>query len=122
MLKILKSGVLETGIPEKEGDNTFCFFLEKKHMSDLPQLLKRLEAVTGRLEGLANGQKAVSSPDPAAASGDGKASPMLDSFDEILAGPFTKFVDLSKTIGGLVSDQVHFCFTRGNFNCIGCFG
>ena len=80
-------------------------------MADLPQLLKRLEAVTVRLEDIAAGTK-----NSAAANGhanistsggaEGKNSPMLEGFDEIVNGPVTKFLTLSAGIGGLVQEQV----------------
>lgn len=80
-------------------------------MSDLPQLLKRLEAVTVRLEDLSanGGVKKGSSAGSASASNDDSSSesPSVAAFEEILTGANVKtFADISAKIGGLVQEQV----------------
>jgi hypothetical protein len=78
-------------------------------MAELPQLLKRLEAVAVRLEDIAAKGSTASSPAaaivPSTASSGG---PSLEAFNDILNGPFNAFLDLSKKIGGLVGEQVGF--------------
>ena len=91
-------------------------------MADLPQLLKRLETVTVRLEeiaskgGVLSAGSAKTSPTAAASSaGSDSNSPSLVSFDEILNGPLKQLIDSSAKIGGLVQEQVSLPLFR--FRC-----
>lgn len=84
-------------------------------MTDLlPQLLKRLETVTVRLEELASKPGAVTAAGAAADNGKSQSqanessSPALQAFQELVDGPLASFVSLSTTVGGLVAEQAGF--------------
>ena len=71
----------------------------------LAALIERLEKATVKLEGLGGagggGVAALSDSSSSGASG-----PALVAFDDVLSGAFAEFAALSKTIGGLVAEQV----------------
>ena len=70
----------------------------------LGALIERLEKATVRLESIsAGGSVAIASSDAGQSAG-----PALVAFDEVIAGAFTEFLAHSKTIGGLVAEQVAF--------------
>ncbi|CAG8655797.1 227_t:CDS:2 [Acaulospora morrowiae] len=78
----------------------------------LTTLIKRLEAATSRLEDLATSNVSnvsannfVSPTNIAAVSK--TEPPVLEAYDELIEGPLKNFLELSKTIGGLVLDQSH---------------
>lgn len=81
---------------------------------DLPQLLKRLETVTVRLEDLASKGGVATlgkTSSTLAASSDstaGASSPSLDAFEDILNGPFKAVIDNASKVGGVVVEQVTF--------------
>lgn len=92
----------------------------------MQSLLKRLEASVTRLEDVAlaqaqaggmqhvvSGADAVSGanvapPPPPPPKPADKPAPAVEAFQELIDGPLTKYVDLSKEIGGLVAEQVRF--------------
>ncbi|GAA5860528.1 hypothetical protein JCM3774_006198 [Rhodotorula dairenensis] len=91
-------------------------------INNLQSLLKRLEASVTRLEDVAlaqaqaggmqhvvSGADAVGGanvpPPPTPPKPADKPSPVVDAFQELIDGPLTKYVDLSKEIGGLVAEQ-----------------
>ncbi|CAG8583072.1 1633_t:CDS:2 [Dentiscutata heterogama] len=95
-------------------------------LQSLQALIKRLETATTRLEELAtSGTSAVavasslgrdsSGNQPTEPSnilsGNGTAtetkSVSLDAYDELIEGPLNNFIELSKSIGGVVQDQSH---------------
>lgn len=70
--------------------------------SELPQLVKRLEAVTVKLESIS-----MNAGSAASSSGAGPSSAMLAEFDELInSGPVKKLVDASARIGDVVKDQI----------------
>nr|CAG8594319.1 6968_t:CDS:2 [Entrophospora candida] len=101
----------------------------------LTTLIKRLEAATSRLEDLAttgSSNSTSSATAPASTTTIGgqqpttttlvtsttnnndndtknevKLTPALSAYDELIEGPLKNFLELSKTIGGLVEDQSH---------------
>jgi len=79
--------------------------------ADFPQLLKRLEQVTLRLEDIAQFKAAntpsalLASSNAASKSAVGLSSAMLEGFDELLNGPTAKFIEISAQIGSLVHEQ-----------------
>lgn len=89
-------------------------------MSDfqsLTTLIKRLEAATSRLEDLATssvsnaagnnlGRNSISVAPTS--SSNAEVSPALDAYDELIEGPLKSFLELSKTIGGPVLEQVKY--------------
>lgn len=92
----------------------------------MQSLLKRLEASVTRLEDVAlaqaqaggmqhvvSGADAVSGanvapPPPPPPKPADKPAPAVEAFQELIDGPLTRYVDLSKEIGGLVAEQVRF--------------
>lgn len=48
----------------------------------------------------------VASPPPPPPKPADKPAPAVEAFQELIDGPLTKYVDLSKEIGGLVAEQV----------------
>lgn len=111
-------------------------------ISSLSTLLKRLEAATTKLEDLAMAGASASSvsssltgssgalpqgqlsqiPDASGAQGE-VSHPNVEAYDELLDGPLKAYLELSKTIGGLVEEQVMsflVCFTHPC--CISCHG
>jgi len=64
-------------------------------MDELTTLVARLEAVTNRLEGAA--------ANSAGGDGGSSLSAAVSAFDALVSGSFTKFLSLSKTIGGDVA-------------------
>ncbi|CEJ80268.1 Putative Adenylyl cyclase-associated protein [[Torrubiella] hemipterigena] len=103
------------------------------HMHNLTTLIKRLEAATSRLEDIATSTEpaedgaARAHPDAspagvvsAAGAPAPKAAPVpepeelpeaIEDFDTFLNGPVTKFVSLSKELGGLVAKQAELVFS-----------
>jgi adenylyl cyclase-associated protein len=82
----------------------------------LPQLLKRLETVTIRLEELATKPQSINAAAVSVASGkDGdsatNSSPSLRAYQGLLDGPLASFLTLSKTVGGAVADQSQYVKT-----------
>ena len=79
-------------------------------MADLAPLLKRLEAVTTRLEAVAgnagNAPAAQKSSGSEQAAPSGAAGQMLEAYSELTSQHLSKFLTLSSKIGGLVQDQV----------------
>lgn len=93
-------------------------------INNLQSLLKRLEASVTRLEDVALAQAqaggmqhvvsgadavsaaSVASPPPPPPKPADKPAPAVEAFQEIIDGPLTKYVDLSKEVGGLVAEQV----------------
>lgn len=73
----------------------------------LSQLLKRLEAVTVRLEEAASKQKSDQNGSAVADASKSSAgdSPSIAAFEELVSGPLVTYFSLSKTIGGLVEEQ-----------------
>lgn len=65
---------------------------------DLTTLIARLEAATAKLEELSGSVKPSVGPD-------GKTPPWIAAFDELLAGPFQLYLDLSQKVGGAVAEQ-----------------
>jgi len=100
-------------------------------ISSLSTLLKRLEAATTKLEDLAmagasasnvssslTGNSGAHAPQgqlsqlaeraPAGAAAPQDVShPQVEGFDELVDGPLKSFFDLSKTVGGVVEEQVN---------------
>ncbi|KAG0346366.1 hypothetical protein BGZ54_005240, partial [Gamsiella multidivaricata] len=99
-------------------------------ISSLSSLLKRLEAATTKLEDLAmagasasnvsssltgnsgahapQGQLSQLGDTPSAggaAGGQGTSHPHVEGFDELLDGPLKNYLELSKTVGGVVEEQ-----------------
>ncbi|RIB17220.1 adenylate cyclase associated N terminal-domain-containing protein [Gigaspora rosea] len=93
----------------------------------LTALIKRLETATSRLEELAtsgtsavavagslgrdsNGNQPTEPSNILAGNGtasETKFSASLDAYDELIEGPLNNFIELSKSIGGIVQDQSH---------------
>ncbi|KAG0013012.1 hypothetical protein BGZ82_002315 [Podila clonocystis] len=94
-------------------------------ISSLSTLLKRLEAATTKLEDLAMAGASASSvsssltgssgahapqgqlsqiPDASGAQGE-VSHPNVEAYDELVDGPLKAYLELSKTIGGLVEEQ-----------------
>ncbi|CAG8821541.1 14715_t:CDS:2, partial [Gigaspora margarita] len=93
----------------------------------LTALIKRLETATSRLEELAtsgtsavavagslgrdsNGNQPTEPSNILAGNGtatETKFSVSLDAYDELIEGPLNNFIELSKSIGGIVQDQSH---------------
>ncbi|KAJ3218686.1 F-actin-capping protein subunit alpha [Dinochytrium kinnereticum] len=80
----------------------------------LSAVIKRLETATLRLEEIVKAKGAVDSIPTASGTrdlspaADGKASPTVAAFDELIAGPLQTLIDLSASIGGLVQEQAAF--------------
>ncbi|ORX85220.1 hypothetical protein K493DRAFT_326761 [Basidiobolus meristosporus CBS 931.73] len=75
----------------------------------LTTLIKRLEAATSKLEDIALGKKVTGASAPVAAqegAAGEDAAPALRAFDDIIFSSLKTFVDNSKTIDGLVKEQV----------------
>ncbi|XP_023687892.2 adenylyl cyclase-associated protein 1 [Paramormyrops kingsleyae] len=69
-------------------------------MADMESLMRRLETVVSRLEGVAGG--AGSGP---AGGSPGAVSVYVEAYDELLSGPVAEYVSISQQIGGDV--QTH---------------
>jgi adenylyl cyclase-associated protein len=74
----------------------------------LGALIERLEKATVRLESISTGGSVGVAGAIATSDVGQSAGPALVAFDEVIAGAFTEFLALSKTIGGLVAEQVAF--------------
>ncbi|KAF9439194.1 hypothetical protein BGZ76_009366 [Entomortierella beljakovae] len=86
-------------------------------IASLSSLLKRLEAATTKLEDLA--MAGVSSSNVSSSltgnSGPGvtqqeASHPIVEGYDEFLEGPVKNYVELSKTVGGLVNEQAGYVY------------
>ncbi|CAG8557629.1 1768_t:CDS:2 [Acaulospora colombiana] len=79
----------------------------------LTTLIKRLEAATSRLEDLATSSGSnvsvnnFTSPSSNVVASKSELLPVLEAYDELIEGSLKNFLELSKTIGGLVLDQSH---------------
>jgi hypothetical protein len=73
----------------------------------LQALIERLEKATVKLEGLASSQPTNQGNSASSGSSEGGvSSPAVSAFDELVNGAFKDFLSHSKTIGGLVAEQV----------------
>ncbi|GAA6063287.1 hypothetical protein JCM10212_004669 [Sporobolomyces blumeae] len=80
------------------------------------QLNSGASAVQGAALGAAGGAAASSSgappappppppPAPEAATADTPAAPQVQAFEDLISGPLTKYINLSKELGGLIAEQ-----------------
>jgi len=104
-------------------------------VGSLQSLLRRLEAATSRLEDIAmtqataggmhqlSGASAVgasSAPSAVASSTSNpaappvhpkevaKSAPQVEAYEQLIQGPLTNYINLSKELGGLIAEQVSF--------------
>lgn len=73
--------------------------------SKLEALITRLEKVAVKFESQSGAVSASNNNNNSSSSASGPSLPSLNAFDSLLKGSFAEFISLSKTIGGLVSEQ-----------------